>query len=210
MGRGGSLRRGARGLEAGVSGAWNQSCQQQGGIKGFIQPLPEFLDYILFAQAVNLSGKLKVWSVYPTTSMIQVQLGEWVNLDVFFLGVIPSQGGITRGFSNHFCDTFGNLPLFGGDKLVFGVRPFCCITDSWIPFPTTLVSRRNGRACLCCTFSPDAERLSLQQPGGLSCFFFFFFFRVLVLPVLFSGFGFKTSSSVCRRFIFPQIVPGGR
>ena len=37
---------------------------------------------------------------------------------------------------SHLCDTFAN-PLNGGASL--WERPFCCIADSWIPFPTALV-----------------------------------------------------------------------
>ena len=39
--------------------------------------------------------------------------------------------GITRGFSNHFCDTFGSLPP---GRFVFEVWPFLVVSQKWIPF----------------------------------------------------------------------------
>ena len=47
-----------------------------------------------------------------------------------FLGLdLTRQGcGITRGVSNRFCDTFGNLPRYVG-RWSLGLGPFCCITE---------------------------------------------------------------------------------
>ena len=48
-----------------------------------------------------------------------------------------SQGqlvALPSGPSNHFCDTFGHLPLIGGLN-VFGACPFCCITVDSISTP---------------------------------------------------------------------------
>ena len=50
---------------------------------------------------------------------------------------------ITRGFSNHFCDTFGN-PLFKWRGSLWGT--LFVVSQKWIPFPTALARTARSRA----------------------------------------------------------------
>ena len=51
-----------------------------------------------------------------------------VFLGFAFQGLKPGLWWITRGFSNHFCDTLGNLPRSVGGRVCLG-SPYCCITE---------------------------------------------------------------------------------
>ena len=44
-------------------------------------------------------------------------------------------GGITRGFLQPLCDTFGNLPLYEENSLW---EALSVVSQKWIPFPTAL------------------------------------------------------------------------
>ena len=67
-------------------------------------------------------------------------------------GLKKTEGLITRGVSNHFCDTCGNLPLKIMGGVVFGI--FFVVSQKWIPFPTALVQTTR---CL--------EALRLEKSG---------------------------------------------
>ena len=69
--------------------------------------------------------------------------------------------GITRGLSNHFCDTLGNLPFIWGDT-------FCIIPDSWIPFqppPLSMVRTLPAMATSQGFFGVDGKPVTVPGLG---------------------------------------------